>query len=191
MASDQYNKTIRLLSRNINHPLRCVAKYRHPGYQIQFSHPMRTVRKWKIFFLTKDRTFLIPLALLSITTWKNSTQYFFKKKKKDIHLSGCIMSSPLLLPFRLLLWLPMKPNNPPPKMWEKISSMPPPPPLPSRRPCSPYLSYNSRFSGFDSTSYAKLISLNYYIKKKATRKTIRFSSRGVGERLLEPGTQLF
>ena len=38
--------------------------------------------------------------------------------------------------------------------------MPPPPPLPSRRPCSPYLSYSSRFSGFDSTSYAKLISLN-------------------------------
>ena len=38
--------------------------------------------------------------------------------------------------------------------------IPPPPPLPSRRPCSPYLSYSSRFSGFDSTSYAKLISLN-------------------------------
>ena len=38
--------------------------------------------------------------------------------------------------------------------------MPPPPPLPSRRPCSPYLSYSLRFSGFDSTSYAKLISLN-------------------------------
>lgn len=97
---------------------------------------------------------------------KNTYRFLFFKRKKDIHLSGCIMSSPLLLPFRLLLWLPMKPNNPPPKMWEKISSMPPPPPLPSRRPCSPYLSYNSRFSGFDRTSYAKLISLNYKEKGK-------------------------
>lgn len=52
--------------------------------------------------------------------------------------------------------------------------MPPPPPLPSRRPCSPYLSYSSRFSGFDNTSYAKLISLNYKVKVRV--KTIGFLS---------------
>lgn len=75
-----------------------------------------------------------------------------KLQYKDTHLSGCIISSPLLLPLRLLLCPPMKLNNPPPKIWEKISSIPLLPPLPSRRPCSPYLSYNSRFSGFDNTS---------------------------------------
>lgn len=86
--------------------------------------------------------------------------FFHRLYQPETYLSGCIISSPLLLPLRLLLWLPMKPNKPPPNMWEKISSIPPPPPLPSLRPCSPQRSYNSRFSGLERTSQAKLISLN-------------------------------
>ena len=105
---------------------------------------MRTVWQMEDFFFWLKTEYFLILFL-------SCTEYFylerkclvFLKKKRDIHLSGCIMSSPLLLPFRLLLWLPMKLNNPPPKMWEEIPSMPPPPPLPSRRPCSPYLSHSS------------------------------------------------
>lgn len=47
-------------------------------------------------------------------------------------------------------------KHPPPKMWEKISSMPPLPLLPFWRLCSSHLSNNLHFSGFDSTSYTKL-----------------------------------
>uniref|UniRef100_A0A8C9V3X3 Uncharacterized protein n=1 Tax=Scleropages formosus TaxID=113540 RepID=A0A8C9V3X3_SCLFO len=79
-----------------------------------------------------------PLHELQRTFLLNCNLVVFPLYRSSRDTLGCTMSSPLLLPpFLLLPWPPINPKSPPPKMWEKISSMPLPPQPPSRSPCSP------------------------------------------------------
>uniref|UniRef100_A0A9J7X8T3 Uncharacterized protein n=1 Tax=Cyprinus carpio carpio TaxID=630221 RepID=A0A9J7X8T3_CYPCA len=107
----------------IPRPLQAVHFWTAPDFP-KLTHPLQVLH----------RTFLLSCNLVVFPLYKSSRDTLRRKSESK----GWTISSPLRRPpFLLRPCPPMKPKRPPPKIWEKMSSIPPPPQPPSRRPCSP------------------------------------------------------